>query len=89
MPTGCQKTDFSQLAKDAGYTWTRQVKNLDQLHDALREADRKQGPVMIEVLVSLNSRADLGRPKENARENKEKFMENIKRQMLQLDGRIV
>ena len=87
MPTGCQKTDFSQLAKDAGYTWTRQVKNLDQLHDALREADRKQGPVMIEVLVSLDSRADLGRPKESTKENKEKFMENIKRQMLQLDGR--
>ena len=63
------------------------MKNLDQLHDALREADRKQGPVMIEVLVSLDSRADLGRPKESTKENKEKFMENIKRQMLQLDGR--
>ena len=42
---------------------------------------------MIEVLVSLDSRADLGRPKESTKENKEKFMENIKRQMLQLDGR--
>ena len=32
---------------------------------------------MIEVLVSLNSRADLGRPKENARENKEAFMKDV------------
>lgn len=79
MPTGCQKTDFSQLAKDAGYTWTRQVKNLDQLHDALREAVQKRGPVMIEVLVSLDSRADLGRPKESARENKEAFMKDVER----------
>lgn len=30
---------------------------------------------MIEVMVSLESRADLGRPKESARENKVRFMQ--------------
>ena len=55
------------------------MKNLDQLHDALRETVPKRGPVMIEVLVSLDSRADLGRPKESAKENKEAFMKDVER----------
>lgn len=70
MPTGCQKIDFSRLAEDAGYVWTKRVNDLEQLCDALQEAKGKRGPMMLEVLVSLDARADLERPRESAQDNR-------------------
>ena len=77
MPTGCQKVNFSELAKNVGYSWTIRVSTLEELTKVLRNIDEQKGPILVEVLVSLDSRADLGRPKESARENKEAFMEYI------------
>lgn len=77
MPTGCQKINFSELAKNVGYSWTIRVSTLEELTKVLRNIDEQKGPILVEVLVSLDSRADLGRPKESARENKEAFMEYI------------
>lgn len=77
MPTGCQKVNFSELAKNAGYSWTIRVSTLKELTKVLHNIDEQKGPILVEVLVSLDSRADLGRPKESARENKEAFMEYI------------
>lgn len=77
MPTGCQKVNFSELAKNVGYSWTIRVSTLEELTKVLRNIDEQKGPILVEVLVSLDSRADLGRPRESARENKEAFMEYI------------
>lgn len=77
MPTGCQKTDFCEIAKAAGYAWTRQVNSIEGLQQALTDMQQQNGPVLLEVLVSLESRADLGRPKESAGENKEIFMKKL------------
>lgn len=77
MPTGCQKVNFSELAKNVGYSWTIRVSTLEELTKVLHNIDEQKGPILVEVLVSLDSRADLGRPKESARENKEAFMEYI------------
>ncbi len=77
MPTGCQKVNFSELAKNVGYSWTICVSTLEELTKVLHNIDEQKGPILVEVLVSLDSRADLGRPKESARENKEAFMEYI------------
>ncbi len=77
MPTGCQKINFSELAKNVGYSWTIRVSTLEELTKVLRNIDEQKGPILVEVLVSLDSRADLGRPRESARENKEAFMEYI------------
>lgn len=74
MPTGCQNTNFSELAKTVGYSWAVRVSTVEDLAQALRKMNDKKGPILIEVLVSLNSRADLGRPKESARENGERFV---------------
>ena len=79
MPTGCRNTNFSELAEAVGYSWSVQVSTLENLTEALRRKDDKKGPILIDVLVSLNSRADLGRPKESAKENKKDFMEWLKR----------
>lgn len=77
MPTGCQKVNFSELAKNVGYSWTIRVSTLEELTKVLHNIDEQNGPILVEVLVSLDSRADLGRPRESARENKEAFMEYI------------
>ena len=77
MPTGCQKVNFSELAKNVGYSWTIRVSTLEELTKVLHNIDEQKGPILVEVLVSLDSRADLGRPRESARENKEVFMEYI------------
>ena len=77
MPTGCQKVNFSELAKNVGYPWTIRVSTLEELTKVLHNIDEQKGPILVEVLVSLDSRADLGRPKESARENKEAFMKKL------------
>lgn len=76
MPTGCQQTEFSKIAKAVGYKWTKKVSNLSDLKNSLTEMMQQEGPVMLEIMVALDSRADLGRPRESARENKEAFMKN-------------
>lgn len=74
MPTGCQQADFARIAGAAGYARSEKLESMDDL-DQIAEAIKKEnGPILFEIPVSLDARADLGRPKESARENKEEFM---------------
>lgn len=75
MPTGCQDTNFAELAKTAGYPAAYRLEALAELARLGEALEKEEGPVLFEIPVSLASRADLGRPKESARENKEGFME--------------
>ena len=75
MPTGCQNTNFSELAKAVGYKWTTRISTMDELKNVLHSISNRQGPILLEILVSLESRADLGRPTESTRNNKESFMD--------------
>lgn len=75
MPTGCQNTNFSELAKAVGYKWTTRISTMEELKNVLHSISNRQGPVLLEILVSLESRADLGRPRESTRNNKESFMD--------------
>ena len=78
MPTGCQQTDFSKLAKAAGYRSADRLETLEDIDRIGQWMAEQTGPILWEIPVALSSRADLGRPKESARENKEGFMEFIK-----------
>lgn len=74
MPTGCQQADFARIARAAGYVRSEKLESMEAL-DQIPEAIKKEkGPILFEIPVSLDVRADLGRPKESARENKEEFM---------------
>ena len=77
MPTGCQGTDFAKIAEAAGYVKTLKITVPDEVQTVLESIVTEKGPVLVEILVSLDSRADLGRPKESARENKESFMDYL------------
>lgn len=78
MPTGCQATDFSKLAQAAGYRSAEKLETMEQVDRIGQWIAERKGPAFWEIPVSLDSRADLGRPKESARENKEHFMEFIR-----------
>lgn len=78
MPTGCQQTDFAKLAQAAGYIHAEKLESIDEVSQIACAVKNGRGPVMFEIPVSLDSREDLGRPKESARENKESFMEFLK-----------
>ena len=74
MPTGCRETDFTKLAQAAGYAYARKLETIEEVAQIADAVKSRRGPILFEIPVSLDSRADLGRPKESARENKECFM---------------
>ena len=77
MPTGVSGMSFSKIAADAGYDIAFTVRDEDELKAALDEVRGRKGLYFIEAMVATGSRADLGRPKESAAENKSGFMKNF------------
>lgn len=75
MPTGFSGQTYFQIAKACGYQRACLVKTESELAAALFDACSGQSLSMIEVMTSLQSRTDLGRPKESAKENRMRFME--------------
>lgn len=75
MPTGFSGQTYSQIAKACGYQKACLVKTESELAAALLDAGSGQTLSMIEVMTTLQSRPDLGRPKESAEENRIRFME--------------
>jgi phosphonopyruvate decarboxylase len=74
MPTGCQNADFAALAGTAGYKKAVRISTEQELSDVGSIIANADGPVLIEIMVTLDSRADLGRPAETAAENRDAFM---------------
>ena len=75
MPTGAGGMDFYQIAKACGYAHVACVDSLEELEKELDDAVQQADTVFLEVKVKMESRADLGRPKESAQENRDGFME--------------
>lgn len=78
MPTCDPNISLAEVAKTLGYVRTYQVDTKDAFIEIMKKLDELEGPVLVEVMVSLISRKDLGRPKESARENKEQFIAHFK-----------
>lgn len=74
MPTDCRGTDFAAIARAAGYAHAERISTEDELAGLRGRIFAQEGPAMYEVLVSLGSRPDLGRPAETPGENKQSFM---------------
>lgn len=75
MPTGCQQADFARIAAAAGYLRTEKLESIEALDHIAETVLKEKGPILFEIPVSLDARTDLGRPKESARTNMERFME--------------
>lgn len=74
MPTDCKNTQLYKIAEACGYPHTMQFTNSDEINTFFTSNQAMSGPAFMEILVSVASRADLGRPKESAVENKLNFM---------------
>ncbi|MCM1263057.1 MAG: phosphonopyruvate decarboxylase [Butyrivibrio sp.] len=77
MPTDCPDTNFAALAQTAGYVYTERITDMEGLLGIKEGLAAKKGPVFYEIMVSLASRADLSRPAETARENRDVFMKSL------------
>lgn len=77
MPTGYSGQTYAQIAAACGYQNTCTIRTEAELKATILKAKEKQELSLIEVLVSLESRADLGRPKESAKENRIQFMHAV------------
>lgn len=78
MPTGCRRAEFAKIASAAGYQAAEKLETMEEVYKIGKWVEEETGPVLWEIPVSLESRSDLGRPKETARENKERFMGFLK-----------
>lgn len=74
MPTGAAGRFYAPVAKACGYQAVYHVESYDELKDALLKIKEEKVLTFLEVMVSVSSRDDLGRPKESAAVNKENFM---------------
>ncbi len=78
METGAPSFGFRRFAQLCGYRYTACVRSAEELREALACARRRKVLSFIEVRVNRKSRADLGRPRESAGENKRLFMNTLK-----------
>lgn len=77
QPTLGFDIDVDAIAMACGYTHAVSVSTQEEICRAISAALSSQGPSLIEIKVSINSRENLGRPKTTPIENKEAFMKFI------------
>lgn len=58
--------NYLKMAKAAGYAYTMRLETMDEMAEIANAIQNKKGPMLFEILVSLDSRENLGRPKESA-----------------------
>lgn len=74
MPTGCVGLSYADIAGTVGYERVYCVDKQQDLTKVLSDIKKKRNLTFIEIKMAMQSRADLGRPKETAEENKNNFM---------------
>ena len=79
MPTVASKIDLVAVAKACGYPNAVSVDNFKDFDRELENAKNREELSLIEVKCSIGARDDLGRPTTTALENKQNFMEYIKK----------
>lgn len=77
MPTVAERLDLCKVALACGYLTAVKVFNYEDLDAALNKAKLLNHLTFIEVMCSIGSRADLGRPTTTALQNKIDFMINL------------
>ena len=79
QPTVGLGIDFPALARAVGYRHAYRADSRDELESILARCKDEEGPLLIEVRVKKGCRKDLGRPTTTPVQNKEAFMEGVRR----------
>lgn len=74
QPTAGFDIDVAQIAKACGYRTTILARSLAELRTSLKSVINEEGPCLLEVRVSGESRKELGRPEPRLLENRNRFM---------------
>lgn len=77
MPTVSSKIKLTDIAKACGYEYVACADNFEELDRLLYKAKRENKLSFIEVMCSISSRADLGRPTTTPKQNKIDFINNL------------
>ena len=80
MPTVVRDMNVAEIAKACGYPNVVTVNTFEDLDRELINAKERNELSLIEVKSSIGAREDLGRPTTTALENKEHFMEYLKKE---------
>jgi phosphonopyruvate decarboxylase len=75
QPTIARRIDLAGISNACGYARYFRADNPRELESVLSKSVGVAGPLFIEVVCSVGSRDDLGRPKSSPVENKAAFME--------------
>eukprot|EP01006_Ploeotia_vitrea_P049452 TRINITY_DN67340_c5_g1_i1.p1 TRINITY_DN67340_c5_g1~~TRINITY_DN67340_c5_g1_i1.p1 ORF type:complete len:395 (+),score=66.52 TRINITY_DN67340_c5_g1_i1:24-1187(+) len=74
QPTAAKGMQFSSIAKGVGYRNATTVEDADQLQAEFKQLLENEGPALLEIMVRLGARKDLGRPTKTPIQNKTQFM---------------
>jgi phosphonopyruvate decarboxylase len=80
QPTVGYQTDFTAMARAAGYKQSVRVEDLSGLETFLAglNGSGQPGPVLLEIILKGGARKDLGRPTTTTLENRDDFMKSLK-----------
>lgn len=78
MPTVAFNIDFRKIATACGYKYVDYVEDTISLENAIKKVKSMNVLSFIEVRTSISSRADLSRPKEKPKDNKELFIRSLR-----------
>ncbi len=81
MPVAYGETDFCSLAAAMGYDVYLRANDQKSLNEALKNVMSQEGTRFLEILVSLGSRDDLGRPTTTPKNNKAALMKYLKEEI--------
>ena len=79
MPVCSGALDIGALARAAGYARVLRADSAASLDAALREIASLSGPILLEVRCACGARADLGRPATTPVQNRDAFMDFLKK----------
>ena len=79
QPTVAFNINLSKIAESCGYKKVLRAKNLEELKSNLEIIKSTNGPCLLEIMIKSGARADLRRPTTTPTENKQAFMEFIKK----------
>jgi len=79
QPTGAAFIDFPSIALACGYRHAKRVSTGAELESALKELKEGEGPYFLEVRALPGARADLGRPTTSCYQNKDAFMDLLRK----------
>lgn len=79
MPVCSGALDIGALARAAGYARVFRADSAASLDAALREIASLSGPLLLEVRCACGARADLGRPATTPVQNRDAFMDFLKK----------